>query len=175
MSNAESTIMNYAVFVITPILAFLVLFFVKKANKKAEKSMDENNFTLREPKIYLWIFAGCAVFFGGLFVFMCMFPNDTVEWWTYLVCSLFWISGICLVIYCVRWKLEIDNNQIIFTPFIGRKRSFTFDDIKKAKLKNGQKIIAYGDNNKKLFAVEFTSKGFNILVARLKKERIYFE
>jgi hypothetical protein len=43
------------------------------------------------------------------------------------------------------------------------------------KLKNGQKIVAYGDNNKKLFAVEFTSNGFNILVSRLKKERIYFE
>jgi NADH:ubiquinone oxidoreductase subunit 5 (subunit L)/multisubunit Na+/H+ antiporter MnhA subunit len=175
MSNTENTIMNYALFVIIPILVFLVFFFVKKANKKAEKSMDENNFVIREPKIYLWIGIICAVFFCGLFVLMCMFPNDTAEWWTYLVFSLFGISGICLVIYCVVWKLEIKDNQIIYTPFIGRKRSLIFDDIKKVKLKNGQKIVAYGDNNKKLFAVEFTSNGFNILVSRLKKERIYFE
>jgi len=167
--------MNYTLFVIIPILVFLVLFLVKKANKKAEKSMDENNFVIREPKIYLWIGIICAFFFCGLIVLMYIFPNDTAEWWTYLVFALFGMLGFYIIFYCVRWKLEIEGNRIIYTPFIGKKRLFTFDDIKKVKLKNGQKIIAYGDNNKKLFAVEFTSKGFNILVPRLKKERIYFE
>jgi len=175
MINTENTIINYTLFAIIPILVFLVLFLVKRANKKVEKSMDENNFVLREPKIYLWIGIICTVFFCGLIVLMCIFPNDTAEWWTYLVFALFGILGIYIIFYCVRWKLEIEGNQIIYTPFIGKKRSFIFSDIKKIKLKNGQKIIAYGDNNKKLFAVEFTSNGFNILVSRLKKERIYFE
>lgn len=167
--------MNNIMYIIIPILVFLVFTFVKKANKKSEKNMDENNFVLRQPKIFIWIGVICAIFFCVLIVLMSVFPNDTAEWWVYLVFSFFVILGFFLIFYCVKWELRIEDNQIIYTPFIGKKIIFTIGNIKKAKLKNGQKIIAYDDKNKKLFSVEYTCNGFNVLVSRLRREQISFE
>jgi len=167
--------MNGILFIIIGILVFLVLTFVKRTNQKAEKSMDENNFVLRQPKIFFVIGVICAVFFCSLIVLMCIVSNDSAEWWVFLIFSSCAILGFYIIFYCVKWELKIEGNQIIYTPFIGKKNSFAVSDIKKAKLKNEQKIIAYDVNNKKLFAVEFTCNGFNVLVSRLKKEQIPFE
>ena len=167
--------MNNIMYIIIPVIVFLVFTFVKKANKISEKIMDENKFVLRQPKIFFWIGIICTIFFCALIVLMSIFPNDSAEWWIYLVFSLFVILGFFLIFYCVRWELKIEGNQIIFKPFIGKKNLFTIDNIKKVKFKNGQKIIAFNDNNNKLFSVEYTCNGFNVLVSRLKKEQVSFE
>jgi hypothetical protein len=166
--------MDNIMYIIIPILVFLVFTFLFNANKKSEKIMDENNFILRQPKLVLWIGIICTLFFSALIVLMSIFPNNTAEWWVYLIFSLFVILGFFLIFHCIRWELKIEVNQIIYTPFIGGKRLFTIDNIKRVKLENGQKIIAY-DGNKKLFSVEYQCNGFNVLVSRLRKEQIPFE
>jgi hypothetical protein len=165
---------NTTYFVVILSLVILVFVIVKNEVKKSEKTMDKSNFAVRQSKIFLWIGIICTVFFFALLMLMTMFPNDTAEWPVYLIFSLFAFLGLCLTFYCFKWKLEVEGNQIIFSPVTGGKTSFGIDHITKVKFSNGQKITAYNEN-KKLFSVESNCRGFNVLVSRLRNEQIHFE
>jgi hypothetical protein len=79
-----------------------------------------------------------------------------------------------MALYCIKWELKIENDQIIYTPFFGKRKTFSIGSITKIKLKNGQQIKAY-DEKGKLFSVEFNCRGYNVLISRLKNEQIPFE
>ena len=163
--------MDYIKYFIIGALVIIMFKFVKMEVKKSESSMNESNFALRQPKIFLWI-----GIIGTVFLTVCMiiFPNDTGEWWVYLIFSLSVALGLWLIIYCLKWELNIKDNEIIYSPFIGKKKLLTMNNITRVKYKNGQKLIAF-DGQKKLFSVEFSCRGFNVLVSRLKNEQIHFE
>ena len=152
-------------------IVFIVFLFTKKEVKKSELNMDENNFVLRQPKIFLWVGIICAGFFSALIVFAILYPNETSVWWVYLIFGFFAALGLYLIFYCIRWEIKIEDNQISYTPSIGKKRLFTFDQITNVKYKPGQKITAFS-GTKKLLSVDFSSKGFNVLAFRLKKEEM---
>ena len=46
---------------------------------------------IRLPKIYLWIGCICLFVFTSGIVLMTIFPNDTAEWWVYLIMSMFFV------------------------------------------------------------------------------------
>ncbi|MCL2791684.1 MAG: hypothetical protein FWD87_01205 [Spirochaetaceae bacterium] len=158
--------------VVLVVIAFF--FYGKREVKNAEKNMDENNFVVRRPKIFL---VGVIIFtlaFSALLVYMTVFPDDTMEWWHYLFYSLFVVVGLFLIVFCATWELRIEGNKIVHTPFIGIKRDFAISNITKVKKHSNKKISVYAEN-KKLFSVEFISVGYNVLVSRLKREQIHFE
>jgi len=73
-----------------------------------------------------------------------------------------------------RYELKIERNQITFTPLIGKKRSFTFDQITKVKIESIQygmgKAVNALNGKKRLFWTNSSHRGYNLLVSRLKKE-----
>jgi hypothetical protein len=161
-------------YIIIPGLVWLIFIIIKKEVKKSEKNMDEKYFLVRQSKVVLWIGIICALFFFSLIILMTIFPNDTAEWWIYpvfIVCS---ISGILMALYCIKWEIKIENDEIMYTPFFGKKKTFSIGSIKKIKSKNGQQIKAY-DEKGKLFSVESNCRGYNVLISRLKNEQIPFE
>ena len=166
--------MSKIMYFVIPLLVITVFFIVKKANKKAEKNMDENSFKVRQPMIFIWIGIICALFFSALLVYSLIFPDDTTDWVVYLIFSIFAVLGIFLTIYCIVWELRIEGDHIVYMPFVGIKRNYSLNSITRIKLYNNQKVKAYA-GEKKLFSVEPTSRGYNVLISRLKKEQIYFD
>ena len=165
--------MDYIVyFIVIPAIVFIVFLFTKREVKKSELNMDENNFVLRQPKIFLWVGIVCAAFFSALIVLVIIYSDENLVWWISLIFGSFAALGLYLIFYCIRWEIKIEGNQISYTPFIGKKRQFTFDQITNVKYKPEKKITAFS-GKKKLFTVDFFSKGFNVLAMRLKKEKKY--
>ena len=166
--------MEKITYIIIPLVVIIIFFIAKKSNRKAEKNMDENHFSVQQPKIFLWIGIICVAFFCALIVLMTLFPNDTAEWWVYVIFSFFVLLGLFLIIYCSTWKLQIENDQIVYCPFFGIKRNFLITSITNIKTYNGQKIKAYIDD-KKIFTIEYTAKGYGVLISRLKNEQMPFK
>ncbi len=162
------------IYFIIPILVFIILFAAKKEVKKTEKSMDLEHFIIRQSRLFLIIGTICTVFFLGLLVWMTIFPNDTAEWWGYLVFSFFMLLGLFFTIYCASWKIIIDDNQIVYSPFPWIKKQFSFTDITKIKIRNQQQIRVYS-GNKVVFTVDWNCRGFNVLKERLLREQIPFD
>jgi Ca2+/Na+ antiporter len=154
---------------IIPVLAAVIFVFAKIENKKSEKNMDENNFKVRQSVTFLLISIIVFIFFSALTVYFYIYPDDTMEWWIYLIFIFFAALPLSLMIYCLKWELKINGNQILINPFIGKKKIITIDQITKIKLKEGQYLTAF-IGKKKLFSVFPTCKGYNVLVSRLKKE-----
>jgi hypothetical protein len=162
------------VYFIIPIIVWVIFLAAKKEVKTAEKSMDLEHFVITQSKLFLVVGIICAVFFLALLILMTIFPNDTAEWWVYLVFSLFVLLGLSLTFYCATWKIEIDENQIQYSPFPWVKRQFLFTDITKVKNQNQQQIKVYSAD-KIILKVDWNCRGFNVFKERLEKEQILFE
>jgi len=100
-----------------------------------------------------------------------------------LTFSLPLLLGNFLVILWIRWKIKFKDKQIIFTPYLGKKKIFTFDYITLVKygiiietLKGGRMVqrdyIKAYHENKKLFYLVDTYPGFHALVQKLKDEGV---
>jgi hypothetical protein len=156
-------------YIITPVLVAVIFVFAKIENKKTEKNMDENNFKVRQSITFLLISIIAFISFSALTIYFFIYPDDSMEWWVYLLFIILVIPPLLLLIYCLKWKLIINGNQILIKPFIGKKKIITIDQITKIKLKEGQYLTAF-IGKKKLFSVYPTCIGYNVLVSRLKKE-----
>jgi hypothetical protein len=134
------------------------------------KKMDESNFIIRQPVSYfgtgiLCIIITCA---GILF-------TRTYDLKSILITLISFVIGVILLIYCLRWKLTIEDNQIIITPFIGKNKIIDIKDITKIKIgKIGNDLTVY-NNKKVLFIIDYTCRGYELLVSRLRSENIQFE
>ena len=152
----------------------LMFFFAILENKRTEKRMDENHFTVRMPKVFLLVGISGFFFGCGALILMTLFSNDTVDFWTYSFFSLY--TGMCPLFFicCISWKIRIDDDQIMYSPFIGIKKNFTISDITQVKIRYGELKVYNG--KKKLFAVGSMYNGHKVLAARLQREEhIQFE
>jgi len=152
------------------IVVLLMFFFAMLENKRTEKKMDENNFTVRTPKIFLLV-SILGILFG---FFMIALLNGETELW--LCAFAFLYTGMCLLlfIYCISWKVRVDDEQIMFSPFMGIKKNFEISDITRVKIRYGE-LKAY-NGKKKLFAVGSMYNGHKVLADRLQREEhIQFE
>lgn len=166
--------MSYITYIIIPFLVLGTFYLIKILNKRAEKFMDENNFKVRQPIMFSLIGITGTIFFGGITIYIILFPNDTEEWWTYVIFSFFVIGCLFFSIFCLSWEIKVENEKIIFSPFVGIRRNYIINNITKVKLYSNKKIKVYAGKNK-LFSVEPTSKGYNVLISRFKREQITFD
>jgi len=140
--------MNKITYFIIPILVYLVFLIAKNETKKVENLMNENNFSITQPKIFLWIGLICGLFFLGIEIFMTIKSNETSEWWVHLIFIFFSLLGFGSSFYCIRWKVKIENNQVIYSKFIGKKIYFTIDQITKVKYILDKKITVFCGHKK---------------------------
>lgn len=160
-----------------PLAISLVVAAMNREVLKAEKHMDERCFIVRPPRTMIWLGLVCALFFGALIVLMTIFPNDTTDWWVYLIFSLFTLGGSAIIIFCIFWKLEIVENEFHYVPFLGQRKIFRFDEIKKCKVKHrgtpNESIRLYSET-RKLMTIDMNYRGYNILIRRLQQAGIPF-
>ena len=185
--------MPYVIIFPTVLLALAAIFVgVKQEVQKSEKDMNEYHFVVRASKVFLWIGIVAALFFCALDILMMVLPGDTASLWIFVGFSLFAIAGVCLIVYFIRRELRVEGTQIIFTPVIGKKKTFTFGSITKVKrtsptgpeeinaysgkitFLSGEEIKVYS-GKQKLFSASTFDRGYHVLVSRLQKEKIPFE
>ena len=165
--------MNLVISVVTSLVIIGITCLVKLLNKKAEKNMDETRFEVRQPIVYLVVSIITTVVFGAGSIYTTIFLDDTLELWVYFFLSILAILGVFLTIYCLSWKIVVENENIVFSRFLGIKRYYAIKNITKVIIHNrGMKVFS---GKKKLFSVENTTRGYNVLIARLKKEQISFD
>jgi len=100
-----------------------------------DEEIDIHNFTIRQTGLPIALGVILTVIFLPIFIYTFSTmdyenPNNLPALLVVLPLVLF---GPFLIIIRVRWKLKINDNQITFTPHIGRTKSFTFDQITRVK------------------------------------------
>jgi len=101
-------------------LAFLVFLLIdRKDQETIERRMDTNYFIVCHRKAGIMSLL-CLVF--GLFMCIVSVDYTTIA---SIISFLFFLS----VILLFRWKIIVNGNQITFTPYIGKTKTFTFSDI----------------------------------------------
>ncbi|MDV0446127.1 hypothetical protein MmiAt1_17430 [Methanimicrococcus sp. At1] len=162
--------MDFIMYIIIFFAVLLMIFVAMWENKRSEKKMDDNNFTVRQPKVYLLI-SILGVLFGFLMIILMtvVFPNDTADLWVYLFFLLYVVFCLIFFIYCVSWKVQVEDDKILYSPFAGINKNFAVSDITNVKMRYGE-LKAYS-GNKKLFSVGSMTNGYKKLASRLQKEQ----
>jgi len=152
-----------------------------------EDKIDPKNFTIRQPVSSFVIYLVISIFFLLLYVAVLAGTVDGGEdlaraAWFYFVCmSPFVLFGPFLIFLWTRWKITVKDNQISFTSYFLRKKTFTFGDI--TRVKHGIRYTKVGTLNaidayhekKKLLYVSDNCPGYQELVQRLKDEGVKIE
>ena len=166
--------MDVFMYLIIFFVIMIMFFFVMIENKRTEKKMDENHFTVRQSRIFLLVGVLGTLFGCAMLILMTLFPNGTADLWVYGVFIFYTIMCLFLFVYCISWKIRVDDDQIMYSPFIGIKKNFTISSITRVKIRYGELKVYNG--NKKLFAVSSMANGHKVLAARLQREQhIQFE
>jgi len=152
-----------------------------------EDKIDPKNFTIRQPVSSFVIYLVISIFFLLLYVAVLVGSVDGGEkleyiWLSsFLYISPFILFGPFLIFLWYRWKLVIKGNEISFTSYFKRKKTFTFGDI--TRVKHGIRYTKIGTLNaidayhekKKLLYVSDNCPGYTEFVQRLKDEGVKIE
>jgi len=132
--------------------------FYKMEFKRIEAQMNENDFTIRKPKLdFIVIITSVAMIAMMIFLPLLLLCPIAINLW-------------------LRWRITVKNNQITYTPYFGEEKSFTLDYITEVKTRvrhyrgNSETLIYAYHNTEKLFSVSEKSPGYNILVSRLEEQ-----
>jgi hypothetical protein len=121
-----------------------------------KKKTNENHFTVREPRIFLLFHVLVFLYLWGLFI------TNTI------IFSILIVLGLLLIIHSYSWKLRVEGDRIVYTPFVGIRKEFTISSITRVKIRHGE-LKVYSEN-KKLFSVKRLKIGHKQLSTRLQKE-----
>ena len=170
--------MNYLSFLLIPIVVGLVFTGIKKDVLNREKNMDENNFVIRQSRVVFWVGIICLFVFSVLIVVISIFPDETVDFFTYAVFSLFLCLGLGLTLHSLSWSVRITGGEMQLNTMFKRGETYTFAMLDKAVMKKqntpAEQLILYA-NSKKLFAVDKQYSGYHVLLSRLINEQIKFD
>ena len=164
----------------TSLIVFLVLAVIfaigAMESKRYRKKMSEKSFVVRAPRIWILVtilaaLGSCAI----LYMMAVLYHGDTDAFWVYALFSLNAVVSFLLSVYLIAWKLVVEDDLIVFTPFPGIKREIKISDITRAKITKLGELRAY-TGKKRLFIVGLTSSGADMLISRLEsEEHILFE
>ncbi len=173
-------------------------FIGKKSKEGAEKlipeyySMAGEHFTVSQPGIRLGASIFLLVMFGGGGLLILLFSFDQVieyyrsvetVWDAVFPPLLFFIClaplifiSIWTLLKAIFWKVEVYEEQIVYTSFTGKKTVFTFKDITEVKTYFAQtgKAIKVYVKGKKVFEAEPACGNYYVLLSRLESEGLYF-
>ncbi len=157
------------------ILVLIAWFFpvIIRSSRKAEESMADDSFIVRQPKPFFWIGMISFLFAAALTVLFTIFKNDTVDVWVYIIFILFSLLGALFAYYCSRWRICVSDDKLIFSSVFVKEREIDLLSITKV-VEKVQKMTIYVDS-KKCITVENSAVGYGKLKDLLCGEGIHFE
>jgi hypothetical protein len=77
---------------------------------------------------------------GSLFFLLCIlsmwiFPNGTESLFAYIVSGLFVILGIIIILYCLLWRIEYDDESFTYRNLLGHKTIVPYSSVIRIKRK----------------------------------------
>lgn len=162
-----------------PLVVSVVLTFLRVLQNrtvKAESEMSEDDFAMT-ARLFFWLGIACVVFSGGVSVLMSVFPNDTADWWIYLIFITFAVAGISFALFGIFYRVEVKGGSIKYTsPF--KRMTMTFDDITRARVRvsaNGSESLSVYGGSKKLFTAYSAFAGYNLFIRLIRKRGVPLE
>ncbi len=157
--------MPWLIYILVPIAVSVALYAMKRDAAKKESTMNPQCFTVRQPRLAVWVGICCMLLFGGFMVLMSIFPNETAVGWVYALFAAFTLLGLFLVVYALRWGIEVDSNSLRYTPLFGSQKQVSLSQIERVvQFNQGIKVYAGGH---RLFTVEYNCIGYGLLCQRL--------
>jgi len=149
-----------------------------------QEKIDISNFTMRQPEkgnVFSGIMAFVSLFILCLVIFKMDYSNTNNVYGMLgsLPCMLIFPS---IFFFRIRWKIKVTGKQITVTPFFGRKKTFTFDDITSVKheYKTNQyavkiEFITVYRGGEKMFTASELCQDMYKFIIRLVAEKIDIE
>lgn len=164
-------IVPFMVGLITP----LVFALIRKTNLKKETKMNEDDFVMSQPLIWVWLSLFASIVSSVILIILNIFSDIQ------MVVNLIVIPFIVLFLFgafvFVREKIVVKMDKIIVTPVFGKTKLFSFAEIKVLKeviWSNG--TISYKVyNEKKMFSISNSLPGYNLFMKRVMKANIKIE
>jgi predicted signal transduction protein with EAL and GGDEF domain len=178
--------MAFLILGIASILLIIAYIIIQREGKKCAITAAANNFIVRQSRINIALSMGLPFFVIIQWaLFLLKTNNDLTPIVTLVFIPLFLICSLPVVMW-LRWKITVKDNQITYTPYFGRKKTFAFDYITTVKCGIKVEITRYRvtavrnyikayHEKKKLFYLLDTSNGYQALVSLLKDKGVPFE
>ena len=137
--------------------------------------MNPNNFIIRQPKATRILLIILNSFWLTMTLYLLLEDGITGFFFYFLGISSLVLT---LTIVTNRWKITIEDNQITYTPLIGKTKSFAFSDITavergfSSQRGSNEYIKAYR-YNEKLLSLTDACAGFNVLFSRFENAGVY--
>jgi uncharacterized protein YacL len=183
---------NDAIIALVSVSACVVVFFIfLQMKKRVTADMSENNFTIRQPKMILWLgIVGTALFIALLVMVLITYfifdeTNPYFEPITdiseMIILSVIFLgfallSSVAIIAYFVE-KLHVYGSAIDCHKMFRKKRTLRFSDITHVKLKQeglGNETLILYAGKKKIFGANSYCAGYDFLWRRLRKEGVRF-
>ncbi len=118
---------------------------------------------IKESLFLLIVSVICTVFFSLCLIFSTLSCLGKQDLPALILCALlfgcFTLSGLALFICCVRRRLVFYHDRVAYTPFLGRKRSFSYSEIG-AVVQKKERFIIYSYDGRKLAGFEDNMSAF---------------
>jgi hypothetical protein len=154
------------------VIVLIILFNTARGEARKEaRRADRLNFVVRAPKFYRIAGVAVTAVFVLLFILVLTLGGssigsgeDGVILFAGLVFGVFFLLGAFILLYSIRWKLNIVGDDLVLTPVFGRERSYSVREITHIKTANTGGIQIY-IGSKKIFSVDAVSIGSNMRIA----------
>jgi len=143
--------------------------------------IDNENLIIKFPRFVLWLGVISSLFWSALIILMTLFPNDTADYWVYLVFTLFLLLGVWFIWISVAWRVQIEGENIQSRNYFFRTQRFTIKSIARVKTKKSKnqnqfdEVTLYSKDGEELLYLSPFYSGFREFMERLKQEKIEFE
>ena len=156
------------------VIIVIAIIIAELLDKKHEKNMDADYFVVRRSILFLWKWLALTFTFIVLIALMRLsqnLGNDTVHWSMYLTCSAGALFSIGMIADYLRWQARV-NGQYIYHRSLLASKTFTFNEIIKAKIDEQQNCVLLGSGDKELLSISRTSRGYAMLLSCLEQKGI---
>lgn len=97
---------------------------------------------------------------------MTVFPNDTAEWWVYLIMTFFVMLGPGLVVAYLNWFVVVNENEFVYRTFWRKTYQIAYSDI--SRVKASENMIVIWAKNKRFF-IDSHAVGIETFIQHIKK------
>ncbi|MEA4854693.1 MAG: hypothetical protein VB082_10545 [Christensenella sp.] len=108
--------------------ALVVNMIVYAAKHDSVKSVDyRKEFTLRYPRLYLWI---SLVFFGAIIFFLLnMIIWQNFSWPGLVLLAVLAVCSLPALLLALRWKIRVKEEYIVYTGMFGGSKQVYYKDV----------------------------------------------
>lgn len=126
----------------------------------------KNDKIIRKNPISIWLGAVSILLWGGIDFYL-LFNTIKDEYYIVLpACLLFFaltVFFVYLFLLGINWKIEIKDNHIVFTNFIGVKKKVLFDNLSQELKFTRDGIFILWNGSKKLTIVTMYDRNAHLL------------